>query len=75
MAEEECWKFLASLVGGIVGAAIGPFAQRRLDEALDLAVGLRGVGPRALVDDAEPSQSFGVATGFGRPIRRRSSSA
>jgi hypothetical protein len=34
----------ASLLGGVEGGGIGPFAQRCLDEALGLAIGLRGIG-------------------------------
>ncbi len=65
VAEEEGRQFLAALFGGAVGAGIGPFAQGCLNEALDLAVGLGRAGPRALMADAEPSQSYGT-----RPISR-----
>jgi hypothetical protein len=40
---------------------VGPFAERGLDEAFDLAVGARGVGPREQVADAE------VPTRRGKP--------
>jgi hypothetical protein len=39
-----------AVVRGRVGLSVGPFAQRRLDEALGLAVGARrvGLGPNVL---------------------------
>src|SRR6478735_517951 len=40
-------------LGRGVGPAIRPFPQGRLDEPLGLAVGLRPVGPRELLFDAE----------------------
>jgi hypothetical protein len=42
-----------SSVGVGIGAPIGPFTQRGLDEALGLAIGLRAVGTSELVRDAE----------------------
>src|SRR3954454_3007805 len=69
VAEQESGQRVAALVGGIVCAGIGPFAQGRLDEALDLAVGFWGVGPGALVSDAQATQGLGVAPGFeGGPV-------
>src|SRR5690242_13857448 len=35
-----------SLRGMLIGNAVGPFPQRRLDEALGFAVGLRPIGAR-----------------------------
>ena len=43
--------------------ASGPFAQARLDEALGLAVSLRGVRPGTEMLDPEPAQRLGVAAG------------
>ena len=69
MTEEEGCKLLTALLRRFVGVGIGLFAQGRLDEALGLAIGLRGVGPGALVGDAKPSQCYGVAFGSeGRAV-------
>ena len=43
---EEDWEAFCALVGVGVGVSIGPFAQRGLDEALGLTVGLCGVSGR-----------------------------
>src|SRR5215204_3738884 len=37
-------QFLGASLRGGVGLGVGPFAERGLDEALGLAVGLRGIG-------------------------------
>jgi hypothetical protein len=50
-----------TLCGGGVGPGVGPVAQAGLDEALDLAVGARGVGPGA--DVAQARAGTGVAEG------------
>jgi putative transposase len=47
-----------------IAIGIGPFAQKRLDEAFGLAVGTRRVRPRALVLDAEPAQQLGEGPGL-----------
>lgn len=47
-----------------VSIDVGPFAQKRLDEALSLAVGTLGVGPRALVLDAKAVEELGEAPGL-----------
>src|SRR5262245_8403530 len=44
-----------SVLGGVVGAAVGPLAQSRLNESLGLAVGPRGVRPGALVPQMQPA--------------------
>ena len=44
---------LSSVGRVLVGHAVGPFPQSRLDEALGLAVGLRPVGPGELLCDAQ----------------------
>src|SRR5512134_767092 len=44
----------APLVGVAVQARIGPLEQGGLDEALDLAVGPRGIGPGEEMAQAEP---------------------
>ena len=41
-----------------VRAPVGPFAQRRLDEAFGLAVGLRPVGAGELLRDAQLEAGF-----------------
>ncbi|MCP1542046.1 hypothetical protein J2W80_001857 [Methylorubrum extorquens] len=69
VAEQEGGQFGAALLGGVVGPGVRPFAQGGLDEALDLAVGPRRVGSRALVADVEAPQGLGVALGFeGWPV-------
>jgi hypothetical protein len=69
VAEQEGGQFRATLLRGVVGAGTGPLAQGRLDEALGLAVGLRRVGPGALMADVQASQCLGVASGFeGGPV-------
>ena len=47
-------ELLGSLGGGGIGACVGPFPQRGLDEALGLAVGLGCVGPGSDVLELEP---------------------
>ena len=49
---------LAALFGAVVGACVGPFAQRGLDEAFGFAVGSRGIGPRSDVFHFELSAQF-----------------
>ncbi len=44
---------LGALLGRLVGACVGPFAQGGLDEALGLAVGARGVGAGVAMHEAE----------------------
>lgn len=48
----------ATIVGVGVGTAIGPLAQRRLDETLGFAVGLRSVGSSEFLIDASFNASF-----------------
>ena len=55
----------SSLTGVLVGPAVGPLAQGRLDEALGLAVGLWSVGAGELVRDAE------LGTGAGEVARAK----
>jgi len=58
-----------SVAGILVGEAIGPFSQCRLDEALGLAVGLGPVGAGELVLDAELTASGGeFARVEGAPV-------
>ena len=45
-----------------IAPGVGPFAEQRLDEALGLAVGAGGIGPRAQVPDAELGASVCEAT-------------
>ena len=52
-----------ALLGGVVGACVGPFAQAGLDEALGLSVGFGRVGFGAQMLDPEPAQGLGVAAG------------
>lgn len=54
VTKEEGGEFASALVRRLVSFGVGPLAQRGLDEALDLAVGLGRVGPRALMADAKP---------------------
>jgi hypothetical protein len=44
VAMEPVEHFGRSLIGVVIGASLGPFAQRRLDKALGLSVGPRGIG-------------------------------
>ena len=54
------WQGGTALIRVLVSAAVGPFAQRRLDEAFGLAVGLRPVGAGELLSDAQlEAVSFG----------------
>ena len=60
---------LGSLSGVLIGVAVGPLAQRRLDEALSLAVGLRLVGPREAMTHTERFASGGEVLGSeGRAV-------
>src|SRR5436190_9891887 len=56
----EC---LGALEGVLVGVGIGPFAKRRLDEALSLAVGLRPVGSREAFGNAHFPTSLDEGSG------------
>ena len=40
-------------MGVLIRPAVGPLPQRRLDEALSLAVGLRSIGPREAMLNAQ----------------------
>lgn len=53
------------LVGVLVTPAVGPFAQRRLNEALGHSGGLRSLGAGELVLDAE------LGTGAGEVARAK----
>ncbi len=50
-----------SLRGMTVDDAVGPLAQRRLDEAFGLAVGLRTIGSRELVFESQAPTGVGEA--------------
>ena len=49
---------LAALAGVVVGACVGPFAQRGLDEAFGFAVGSRGIGSGADMAQFQSSAQF-----------------
>ena len=58
-----------TLGGILIDEAVRPLAQRRLDETLGLAVGLRTVRPRKAMFDAQPTTGRGeVARAKGRTI-------
>ena len=48
----------AALIGVPVRTPVGPLTQCGLDEALGLAVGLRPIGPRELLRDAQLKACF-----------------
>ena len=50
---EEERKEGCAMIGGVIGAGIGPLAGEGLDEALGLAIGLRTIGPGEAVANAE----------------------
>jgi len=60
---EEGWEALGALVGVGVGVGIGPFAERGLDEAPGLAIGLWGRGPGEAMFEAKGGD--GVPQGVG----------
>ena len=66
-------ELLGSLGGGGVGACVGPFPQRGLDEALGLAVGLGRVEPGS--DVLEPEPSAGAIEGKGFVLAREAPAA
>ena len=51
-------QLVGAVIGGGICLGIGPFAQRSLDEAFGLAVGLRGVWPGVDVLEAEAVAGF-----------------
>jgi hypothetical protein len=55
VAMEPVEHFHRSLIGVVIGASVGPFAQRRLDKALGLSVGPWGVG---LGEDLAQAEAF-----------------
>src|SRR5262249_9333765 len=57
-------EFFGAIVGGGIGLGVGPFPERRLDEALGLAVGFGRVGPGADVLEAEVPASVTEGEGF-----------
>lgn len=59
VAMQPYGKLAASMVGVLVGAGVGPFSQRGLDEALGFSIGLRRVGPGPDRLDAEPFAGAG----------------
>src|SRR5271165_1781561 len=63
VAVEPSGEFGGALVWGVVGAAVSPFAQAGLDEALGLAVGLGRVGLGA--DGLEAKHFAGPRERFG----------
>jgi hypothetical protein len=54
----------ASLIGGLIGARIGPLSQCCLDEALGLAVGARAVGPGIAMLESQASAQAAKAPGL-----------
>src|SRR5882672_12019791 len=52
-----------ALRGMVVGNSVGPFAQGRLNESLGFAVGLRAIGPREGVFDAQAPAGVSKAPG------------
>lgn len=46
-------KSLPALLVRVIGACIGPLTEQRLDEALNLPVGLWTIGPDDLIADPE----------------------
>ena len=65
------WHVGGPVGGGVVGFGIEPFSERGLDEALGLAVGPWGVGPRRDVAGADGLEgSWRMRwTDWGRPNR------
>ena len=49
---------LAALSGAVVGACVGPFVQRGLDEAFGFAVGSRGIGSGSDMSEFQSSAQF-----------------
>src|SRR6267142_2114133 len=64
---EPLGELSAPLVGVSIEAGVGPLEQGGFDEALDLAIGARGVGPREEMLEAEPVAAPGEAA---RPVAR-----
>ncbi len=66
---------VSGLLGVLVSASIGPFAQSGLDEAFGLAMGARGVGTSEALANVELSTSDAKGAGrWQRPLsvsRRR----
>jgi hypothetical protein len=55
VAMEPMEHFGRPLIGVVIGVSVSPFAQRRLDKALGLSVGPRGVG---LGEDLAETEAF-----------------
>lgn len=63
---------LGAMVRGLAGAGVGPLAERGLDEALGLAVGLGRVGPGADMFEPRSRQAARKARALpGRPSTPR----
>ena len=56
----------STFVGVLICAAVGPFAQGRLDEAFGLAVGLRPIGTGELLRNAQSQASLAEGGGVER---------
>src|SRR6266849_6403328 len=64
VAMEPSRQLGGSAIGVAIGLSVGPFAQRALDKALGLAVGLRRVGPGSDVFEAELAAGVAKVEGF-----------
>ena len=67
VAMKPARQVLGPVSGGVEGGGVSPLAQRRLDEALGLAIGSRSIGPGEEVLEAEltagQSKNIGAETG------------
>jgi len=60
-------ELVRALAGVLIDEAVGPLAQRRLDETLGLAVGLRSVGSSEAMFDLQLAAGLGEVFGTKRP--------
>jgi hypothetical protein len=67
VAMEPMEQLSRSLIGVVVGASVGPFAQCCLNEAFGLAVSPRRVGPG---EDLTKAEAFAGCSEYLRPIAR-----
>ena len=53
IVEEEVRKIGGTMVAGVIGTCVSPFAGNGLDEAFSLAIGLRAIGSGEEMFDVE----------------------
>ena len=59
VAVQPAWQIREAMFGASIGSCISPLAQGRLDKALRLAIGARGIGPSEAMMHGQIAASLG----------------